>query len=117
MEKDPISTGFLGFPWKYTHFLWFLPCFSLNDAILALFFLHERERSQAQNHAIPAQTARFDEGGANRQFLAGCLCGVFVRLVCVACLRGTPSAEPPAPAGRGCGVCALVAAALLADRL
>jgi hypothetical protein len=79
MEKHPISTGFLGFPWKFAHFLWFLPCFSLNDAIPAPFFLRERERSQARNHAIPAQTARFAEGGANRQFFAACLCGLLVQ--------------------------------------
>ncbi|MGD1062135.1 MAG: hypothetical protein ABR860_02645 [Terracidiphilus sp.] len=61
MEKHPISTGFLGFPWKFAHFLWFLPGLCLEDAILAAFFLDVREELQARNHAIPARTTRFAE--------------------------------------------------------
>ena len=70
MEKHLISTGFLGFPWKLAYFLWFLPCFVLEDAISALFSLDEREERHARNHAIPVQAAwsvgverRFDGGG------------------------------------------------------
>jgi hypothetical protein len=64
MEKHPISTSFLGFRWKLAHFLWFLPGFCLDEAISAAFFLEKRDPWRAQNHAIPAQTARFAGGAA-----------------------------------------------------
>jgi hypothetical protein len=73
MEKDPISTVFLGFLGKFAYFLRFLPCFSLEDAISAAFFLDEREEWQAQNHAIPAQNTRFT--GAERRFDIVGYCG------------------------------------------
>jgi hypothetical protein len=61
MEKHPISTVFLVFPWKFPHFLWFLPGFCLGDAISAAFFLDEHEELQARKQAIPARTTRFAE--------------------------------------------------------
>jgi hypothetical protein len=70
--KTPNFHSFLGISSEIRLFSLVFAGFCLEDAILAAFFLDEREKSQARNHAIPARTTRPAEAERGSDLVRHC---------------------------------------------